>query len=484
MKYILLMVISGTISVARISLGFVFAIAACGDAASPNIADGGTTDPEFALNWLAHVVADEVDDRFGRQRFERPIFPGQLVAFGDENTMVTGTYFADMRIVDAQEQVRRLEMLGYEGFRALFSSSGELISLSDHNPIRGIRRLSDGNVLTTYVYEGSWCTTDSHDHDDCNDSYSVRLETAEGTKIWSTYEGIHAFTATSMAGFRDGSALVIGVFQSDLKGQLPRFGKDPEWVTPSVVPEILGGLDVFLARYNTEGNFLWVRTLGSTYDDAAPTGTIPLDDGSVVVYGQIDSSLTLSPGQPDSVTLENVDLYATYIARLDSQGALRWARIVPGQHGQLTQMTNERMAIGVMSPDGHLLTGELDQDGDFEWQDESPLQLQGRITAMDHMTDGSLVVAATLAGPFSNNNQELTESTGRQDTLLLHVNTAGELLRWIQLTGEADVFPSSVLVTTSDDIVVLGYFDGYADFGGQELTSDGRDFFVARYNVE
>jgi hypothetical protein len=77
-----------------------------------------------------------------------------------------------------------------------------------------------------------------------------------------------------------------------------------------------GGEDVFVAKYDRDGNVLWIRQLGTSASDAA-YGVETRPDGSVYIAGKTSGALDGSTVAGDS------DLF---VAKLDASGALLWLR--------------------------------------------------------------------------------------------------------------------------------------------------------------
>jgi len=76
-----------------------------------------------------------------------------------------------------------------------------------------------------------------------------------------------------------------------------------------------GGLDAFLAKYDSFGNILWARQLGTSADDAA-NGIAVDGDGNVFIGGETYGNL----GGP------NAGGQDAFVAKYDTSGSLLWTR--------------------------------------------------------------------------------------------------------------------------------------------------------------
>lgn len=92
--------------------------------------------------------------------------------------------------------------------------------------------------------------------------------------------------------------------------------------------------DIFLAKYDTAGNYLWAFNFGgfsqSTDDNTGIRQLITDDDGNPIVTGYFDHTLDFDPG-PDSVKLQSHgDSRDIFIAKYDDNGNYLWARDLGG----------------------------------------------------------------------------------------------------------------------------------------------------------
>jgi hypothetical protein len=92
-----------------------------------------------------------------------------------------------------------------------------------------------------------------------------------------------------------------------------------------------GGNDVFLARYNSNGNLAWAKRAGGSGDDGGTdwppwVGLSMLPDGSAYVTGGFPGSATFGPGEAGQTVLTSQGGYDVFVARYNPDGTLAWAR--------------------------------------------------------------------------------------------------------------------------------------------------------------
>src|SRR5690606_30885679 len=88
----------------------------------------------------------------------------------------------------------------------------------------------------------------------------------------------------------------------------------------------VGNNDVFLAKYNSTGQVLWVRSIGGSGDDEA--SAIATDkQGNVFIGGAFKNDILL-----DNVTLTSVGDKDIFLAKYSATGDLQWAKSAGGQY--------------------------------------------------------------------------------------------------------------------------------------------------------
>jgi hypothetical protein len=86
-----------------------------------------------------------------------------------------------------------------------------------------------------------------------------------------------------------------------------------------------GGTDVFLAKFDAGGNFLWAKSMGGNVDDGG-NGVAVDGSGNVYVIGQFTSATAdFNPGGSGG-TLTNAGDYDVFLAKYDAGGNFLWVK--------------------------------------------------------------------------------------------------------------------------------------------------------------
>jgi hypothetical protein len=122
--------------------------------------------------------------------------------------------------------------------------------------------------------------------------------------------------------------------------------------------------------------------------------------------------------------------------------------------------------------------------GDVEWAKRfgDPESQSSAGIAVD--SAGNILVVGNYHGQINFGEQPHT-SAGGKDIFLARLSPDGSL-RWSRTSGDAlNQYATGVATDGSDNVIVLGHFEGYADFGGGPVMSAGfRDIVVAKLSSE
>jgi hypothetical protein len=221
------------------------------------------------------------------------------------------------------------------------------------------------------------------------DMFVLKMDPA-GNFIWAkSIGGAVAVYGRGMVIDNFGGLYIAGYFTSVVD-----FDPSPASYTLSSMG---GSPDVFILKLDFSGNFLWVKSIGSSYNDLV--SCINLTNlGYVYISGTFSGNVDFdpSPGGTFMLSAQN----STFILKLDMSGNFAWAK----------QVVHTIAALGIDSQDNLYMSGQFSNQVDF---DPGP----GTFTmAPNIITDvyvckfdspGNFVWARKVGGPDFDNVQAL-----------------------------------------------------------------------------
>lgn len=196
-----------------------------------------------------------------------------------------------------------------------------------------------------------------------------------------------------------------------------------------------GSVDVFVVKYDANGNVLWTRSDGGTAYDMG-LGIAVDTAGNSYVTGEFQDTASFGP-----FTLTSAGSTDVFVVKYDADGNILWARSNGGIIGSIGVQ-----GIAVDTFGRSLITGDF----------------QGAVTY----------------GPFT------LSSAGGRDIYLAKYDTNGNVLWASSAGGTSEDGGIGVAVDTASNCYVTGGFRGTASFGPFTVTSAGfGDVFVAKYDI-
>lgn len=280
---------------------------------------------------------------------------------------------------------------------------------------------------------------------------------------------------------------------------------------PSVVEHTAnGGRDVFLVKYDSDGNLVWVHTWGGGDEDVGQNMWIDGND-NVYVGGHFDGTVDFDPG-PGVVEYTSNGAAEAYISKFDIDGNLQWARAWGGTgNDKVYSVTTD--SIGNV-----LITGYFRYTVDFDFGDGEDLHTslgsrEGYLLKLD--SNGDYIWARSwggtgedlgegvsvgpgdniyIAGDFSNvvdfdpgPGEDIHISNGAWDISLSKFNPDGDF-EWARTWGSSKTDDVHRISIRGGNVFITGHYNDTTDFdpsdeGVDNHTSNGlTDFFLSKYD--
>jgi len=183
----------------------------------------------------------------------------------------------------------------------------------------------DGSVVVAGYYNGEPVfglgeSNETRLESDGYDTFVAKYD-INGILVWVKSAGGPDWQhARGISSLPDGSMIVVGTYKDTTTFGM---GETNETVIETE------DTDIFIAKYNSNGMIERVNEVKGSYMDTCHDVSA-LSDGSFIVTGQFDGSITFDRGERGEVTMESFDGWDMFVARYNHDGTLDWVRRVAG----------------------------------------------------------------------------------------------------------------------------------------------------------
>lgn len=313
---------------------------------------------------------------------------------------------------------------------------------------------------------------------------SMTAWAGELSHLWSQRFGDSYWEyGQSVAVDRSGNVFIMGRFHGTLD-----FGG--ELLTSA------GGMDIFLAKFDTDGNHLWSQRFGDTNDFDYVQGIAVDGAGNVLITGYFYGTLDFGGGL---LTSTETDIF---LAKFDPGGNHIWSHgfgdyqgsgdqrgrsvavdgagnvFLTGDFEGIVDFNGGLQALGIdiflvkFDPDGNHIWSQ--RFGDFDGQVGTSVAVDGA---------GNVLLTGSFGGTVDFGGGPLT-SAGGGDIFQAKFDPSGNHL-WSQRFGDSHSEGATCIsMDIAGNALLTGYFRGTIDFGGGPLTSAGGEtIFLAKFDA-
>ncbi len=247
-----------------------------------------------------------------------------------------------------------------------------------------------------------------------------------------------------------------------------------------------GGEDLFVAKLNSNGQFVWATRAGGIYPIYA-TDIATDAMGNSYLTGQFVIGTTIG-----TTSLSSSGTFDSFVAKITTDGTFTWAKRMGGNNA------DEGTGIATDAAGNSYLTGYFRGTADFGgtnltsagandiyvvkintlgqtlWASKAGANGDDFSSKIAIDEDGN----SYLNGRFTNNatfGSTTLTSGGSFDLFVSKLDPNGQFLWTKQVGGTGDAQSRHICIDAANRVHATGFFNGQADFDGQSLTSSGAD---------
>ena len=357
------------------------------------------------------------------------------------------------------------DRIGYSWMKGFGNTASE--SISD------VAVDASGNIYLTGSFTGSISVDGQSVTSAGNTDFYVAKLSPEGSVLWFKSGGSSAVEeANAIAVDANGNVFVAGM------------SNDYTSFEGNSYPS-LGGKDGFLLKLDTDGNFVFVRTIGCFNDDNAYDVVV---DGSnnVIVTGHFNYALQVS-----STSLFQTAKGANdaFLVKFDNAGAFLWTipyassahdygrRVACDNAGNIYLAGEFKGTINIagstlQSPnDMNVYIAKFNPSGEVQWAAQRGASGDDAVKALAVTSTGDVY----LAYKQSNTNPYIAK-----------YSASGTSQGTIAYSGSGTLDMADILCDTNGNIYITGNYSGTIEFGSTASTSSGSgcDFYIIRYDSD
>jgi len=350
----------------------------------------------------------------------------------------------------------------------------------------------NGNVYITGYFKSSTINFGGENLTN-NGFYDIFLAKfdIQGNHLWSkSFGGTSDDFGYSVSADSSGNVYITGLFSSSTIN----FGG--ENLTNS------GGTDIFLAKFDSNGNYVWSKRFGGTDGDVGNSVSVD-NSGNVYITGYFQSS-TINFGGGD-LTNSNYPNSDIFLAKFDSNGNHLWSKRYGGtgqDNGYLVSVDssgNVYITGYFISPTinfgGENLTNngvydiflaKFDSNGNYVWSKRFGGTSYDFGLSVSVDSGGNAYITGHFESSTINFGGENLTNSGDYDIFLAKFDSNGNYVWSKRFGGTSYDYGNSVSVDSSGNAYITGYFSSsLINFGGGDLTTNGGyDIFLAKFDIQ
>lgn len=278
-----------------------------------------------------------------------------------------------------------------------------------------------------------------------------------------------------------------------------------------------GGLDMFVAKYDTAGNYIWHKTFTGVGSVTGRSIVVSNAGTAIYITGEYEQSVDFDP-DAGTVSLTASAGYDGFVLALNSTGGFNWVKAIPGTSDQMPSnididINGNILIAGVINGTTAFSTGGTmnitsngltdgfiakyaNTGGNPIWAKRIGGTNSDAITALktDVNTDNIYV------GGFFKETVDMDPGTGVNnstalfiaglgtpaDVFVVKLNSNGDFIRKIIHSNNDELSLADLTVDSKNNVYLTGSFNGNCDFGNGLITVAGNgtkyDGYISKFD--
>lgn len=273
--------------------------------------------------------------------------------------------------------------------------------------------------------------------------------------------------------------------------------------------DVKGASDIFVAKYDSQGNFIWAKTFGGVGIESCRDMSLDAF-GNLIITGVYQGTSDFDPNG-GVISMTSAGQFDAFLLKLDVSGNYVWAKSIQSANSNyvnqvivdhigninivgdfqgiadfdpsnatfsMTTIGNKSAFFAKYSPQGQFINATMIGGSGFEIGKAIAVDLQDNIYITG---DFRGVVDFDPSG-----STHFVTSSGIRDIFVAKYTTQGELVWANKIGGTGDDQATAITLDNNNEVFVAGYFNGSMTLSNlKTFTSAGNtDIILARYNSD
>lgn len=260
-----------------------------------------------------------------------------------------------------------------------------------------------------------------------------------------------------------------------------------------------GLLDIFMAKSDQNGNFIWQKSFGSSSGSDLAVDIDGDNLGNMYVTGMFSRNINFGNGVTLNAGISDDDVF---VAKFDANGTCLWAKMGTGNatdYGNEINLTsdNKVLTIGFAnrgitfdniilsnSTNYAMFVSKHNSNGVLEWAKlfSATDEVSGRGISSD--ANGNALITGTFKGTLTLGTTSLTATSANGDIFVAKLDANGNTL-WAEKFGQTgENYARGIDSDSEGNIYISGVYDTQITFGSFNLNSNGqKDIFLVKFGA-